>query len=482
MSRQRTWLRGRLLRETEALPVDLFRVLVGLIGAAYFVNRALHVPDFGAPDGLIDHALLARALWFTRMSLFQPGMGLPAFYAALAAGFACSLGIAAGWRTKLCAAAAFIVAVSWTRWNFLVIEIDDTVFELMLFWLLLLPVGRTLTLGDRLRSGPSCWKRWKTERVPGTAVWCLMANVCLVYLVAGLWKLTFPMWRNGFALYAVLRLPMSRTRDLWCSADLPWLRAASYFALTMEISLPFLLAAPRGSWAKRLGFIFMLAFHLGIASCFGLPFVNLLLLGSAVLFFREPLMERVFGVREPARVAEAKSVGREGIFAAALLVLVAMSVCRDVPVIGRPLGGAASTVLWLAGLAQDYRLFDWVEAKNYRIDYEIFPKGSAARRAFDPAGFLPATTSAVLLQAYLYDIHWMSFPRKHLPELKASILSRAAARFCRVHPGVNVSLRAQAVIRRITAADPDLMQVVERPVIDFRCSAGEAAVDKILLE
>src|SRR5262245_27991099 len=67
--RLRTWL----LSETYALPLDIFRILGGLLCVAYFVSLLLQAADFSNPDGLLDHVLMQRILWFTRLSLFQPG-------------------------------------------------------------------------------------------------------------------------------------------------------------------------------------------------------------------------------------------------------------------------------------------------------------------------------------------------------------------------------------------------------------------------
>src|SRR5215470_20130867 len=77
--RLRTWL----LSETYALPLDLLRILGGLLCVAYFVSLLVQAEDFSNPDGLLDHVLLQRILWFTRLSLFQPGMTLPCLYALL---------------------------------------------------------------------------------------------------------------------------------------------------------------------------------------------------------------------------------------------------------------------------------------------------------------------------------------------------------------------------------------------------------------
>jgi hypothetical protein len=51
--------------------------------------------------------------------------------------------------------------------------------------------------------------------VPGAAVRCFVANLALIYLVAGLWKWTSTMWRDGIAVYAILKTPLSYAPDWW---------------------------------------------------------------------------------------------------------------------------------------------------------------------------------------------------------------------------------------------------------------------------
>src|SRR5690606_26596298 len=61
-------------RDVPALPVDVFRVLVGLLAATHFVRLLVEYPRISAPEGLIDHALTLDIWWFTRLGLFQPGI------------------------------------------------------------------------------------------------------------------------------------------------------------------------------------------------------------------------------------------------------------------------------------------------------------------------------------------------------------------------------------------------------------------------
>jgi hypothetical protein len=220
------------MRPTFALPIDIFRVLVGLLGFVYFVQLMIEVPDFSSPEGLIDHKLLQEIFWYTRWSLFQAGMASWHFYlifllAALAAWM-----VILGWRPKLAAAVLYVIAVSTYRWNFLVVYLDDGMMYLVLLWLLLLPIGRTLVFQEWLTTGKPVWRRWKQTTIPRVAVHGFLANLALLYLTAGLWKWTSPMWLDGSALYAGLKMSISRAPDFWRPEHLHLLTIAKYSKFT----------------------------------------------------------------------------------------------------------------------------------------------------------------------------------------------------------------------------------------------------------
>jgi hypothetical protein len=143
--------------------------------------------------------------------------------------------LAAGVGPRWCAAICFIIAVSVQRWNFLVYYADDMVIQLILFWLMFLPTGTTLHLGRWRRRLPDAWRE---THVPALQLKLFLANVLLVYLVAGITKLTSPMWLSGTALYAILKLPFARAPDFWGSEMLPLLRVLNYAALATEITIP----------------------------------------------------------------------------------------------------------------------------------------------------------------------------------------------------------------------------------------------------
>jgi hypothetical protein len=177
---------------TDALPIDLFRVLVGLLSCTYFSRTFLEAPMFSSPHGLIDHGLVRKTLWYTRLGLFRPGAELTFFRVLYPLAALGSLLLAAGIQVKPASAFLYATAVSTYRWNFPVTYVDDTVMHLMLLWMLLLPIGSTLSLPEWLSERGMAVERWKQAQVPGASMRCLLANLALVYLVAGLWKWTSP--------------------------------------------------------------------------------------------------------------------------------------------------------------------------------------------------------------------------------------------------------------------------------------------------
>ncbi|HSA54592.1 MAG TPA: hypothetical protein VLE53_02760 [Gemmatimonadaceae bacterium] len=467
-------------REAYALPVQLFRITTGLLAAAYFLRLLAEVRDFSASDGLIDHALVQAVYPETRISLFQAGTPTAPITLALVIALGATMGVVLGWRSKVCAAVALAVAASTYRWNFIVMYLDDAVVHLLLFWVLLLPMGPSSGLVALLRDPRGTLARWSTVTVPGTAVTCLKLNVALMYVIAGLWKFDSPLWRSGYGLYASLRLPVAAMPDVWGPEHVAMLRLANWMVMAAEpfMVLPLLLRP--GHPLKTIGGVLFTAFHLFILVTLGLPFAMLGLLSTSIIFFGPEITARVArwtGAPAPPVLVTAPSLTRSGRLAIAFIVVLALATTRRIPVVGA-LNVPAYGVLWMVGVAQDYRLFNWIDRVNFDVDTEIVEvRADGVTVPVTERARYPSSFRSKLLLAYLHDIRWLRLPRKDRLRMRTSIAERLAPWYCRNNPGDATVRLTSDVFRLVPSGRRFAYRLM---VAEFECRAGAARVKRTL--
>ena len=518
-----------LVAPVHALPLELLRIWVGAVVFVYFLQAYRHAGDFTAPDGLIDHRLCAKLLPAIRWSLFQPGMSAKLFRAVHLCACAAAALVALGVYPRALAVFLFAAAVSTYRWNALVSYLDDCIVHLFCLWLVLLPVGHALT--------PNSDPGALSATVPGAAPRALMANMALVYLVAGAYKFTSPMWRNGSALHAALKTPISRAPGFWTLRHRFVLRVTTYAALILEPLFGLVFVLPTGSAAKWFLAGCAAVFHLGILATLKIPYANLLMLGALSTAFGPELVGALADV--PAAPTDARALSPEAgpldpldpsavaalhqsssslpssspldllglldpsasaalALVAALAAMFAWEAGAKWRPISRPYRGRSPRsssasgrrswsvagwanplrfALWLVGIFQSYRLFDWVDSRNYHVRYELLraPPGSTNRPALDARSLFPDTMRHLLLQSYLLGNVWLQMDPKALAAVRSTILSRYAARYARSHPNAG-TIDAWAIVQRVVPDNLDLARGERRFLMRFSCRDGVATV------
>ena len=360
--------------------------------------------------------------------------------------------------------------------------VDDAIMHLILFWLLILPVGQTLTLTEWRRERRNCWTRWRRITVPGMSVYCFLGNICLIYLVAGLWKLESPLWRDGFAVYVTLNMPIAHTPDRWGAHYLPWLRAANYMVLLIEPLLPMLFTLRCGHPLKWLGLVCQLGFHISILATLDIPFANLAMLATAVLFFRNEIMHglgRHFELPAlPCRPRHHQWLSR---FAGGVLVLLMFSMTSRF-LTSKVTYIPAAAALWMMGIAQEYQLFNWIDEKNYSIRYDVrVTQANGKERAAPSDALLPPSLRASVIQGYLYDVNWIKLDDAYRPALKRSILTRMAQRFCRHHP-LQGRISVQADLQRVLPAHVVQQHKPPRFIMSFECTESKTTLCQTMVD
>ena len=104
-------LQQLLLAPTDALPLDLFRIAVGLLAVAYLVRAAFEAPYFSSPDGLIDHELSEKIFPYTIQPLFRPWMTIGHLRTILGVSCLLAFGIVFGTAPRICAFVLYLVAL-----------------------------------------------------------------------------------------------------------------------------------------------------------------------------------------------------------------------------------------------------------------------------------------------------------------------------------------------------------------------------------
>jgi len=449
-------LKDRFSSPVAAAPVDLFRIGAGLLVIVYYIRLFLEFPLYTSENGILDHELHREIFWFSKLTLFYPGS--PAFYkwGLLLTGFAGALMLFAGWRPKLGAAVSWIIAVSVHRWNFAVINLDDSSITLLLWWCLFLPIGNTFTY--KTFTGRSDWRREAHLTVDGFFVRAYFCNLFIYYLTAGLTKLTSALWREGLALYVVLNLPLARTKGLWSPDHITMLWFGNHLTTILEPLFPFILFLPKGHPVKYLGGITWFFFHLAIPITIGVPYANCGLILALLLVFHgeigDHLRKRAGGAEQPRRLNWKAPRGTRSLIVAYLLTLT-LAMQKNVPVLDAVWEPAMAT-LYLGGVAQEYHLFDWIDRFNWTIehDIEVSPDGKEPFMVTSDEMF-EKSVRGFIVQSYLLPMRWMRVPRPLTGEMRNGILKRSAQRFVETHRELLGDEGAVVVTSRVGRLDHD---------------------------
>jgi hypothetical protein len=441
-------LNERISRPVSAPVVDIFRILTGALVLTYFIRLAREFSTYTSESGLLDHELLRELFWFTKITLFYVGSPPAYKWGLLLLGFLGALSLFLGVRPKVGAVIAWIVVVSIQRWNFAVINVDDSSITLLLWWMLFLPVGQTFTLDTLV--GKSDWKEEAFLEVNGFFVRAFFANLFIYYLTAGLTKLGSELWREGLALYVVLNLPLARTQGFWQPEHFPFLWAGNHFTLIAEPLFPFLTLFRKGHPLKWLGGFSLIVFHLSIAITIGVPYANITLILTLALIFhqeiRDFLRKKAGGDRQVRTSSWSPPRGTRTLVCTYLAVLF-LAMQKDVPVLDAA-WEPGMAALYLGGVAQEYHLFDWIDRFNWTVDHEVLITPTTGEAFEAPSEMLfPKTVRGFIVQSYLLPMRWMRVPRPLTGEMRNKTLEMAAKRFVKEHADL---LRGEGVVEVTT--------------------------------
>lgn len=247
--------------------LGLTRILFGLCLLAeqmvqYLPNLSVFFgPEGVAPKGLHDAFVLSK--WYWSILIFNTD-NLIVVYTVFWIWVAVTVAFTLGWRTGIMKVLVWFLTMCFLFRNpALLIGADDTLMA-GLFWLMLSPCGKALSM-DYLRQRR---KRGTDDAVvepPLTAPWpvrLIQIQLCFIYLSTGLAKLRGETWWDGTSIHYALNY-VTMTRWSYAQLQIPIQITAvmSYVCVWWEILFSLLVLH---RWTRKWALLFGILFHLGI--------------------------------------------------------------------------------------------------------------------------------------------------------------------------------------------------------------------------
>ncbi len=247
----------------DALQYAVLRIGLGALITIYFIQLLPFFPVQFSQEGWLanrqDLFLPISGQWSV---LFLLGDKTQTLYFFLTTIF-CASAFTLGFFTKVTGWISLIALISiWNR-NPLILDGDDAILRVMLFYLLLSPCGHALSID----SGYKC-PNIKSEVWP---LRLIQFQLAFIYFVSGWVKFHSPEWQDGSVLQYVLIHPEYSRWDFTPLISNPFflllLSAVTFTIMWWEVLFPCLLFHPK---SRRICIFIGVAFHVGL-----LVFMNL---------------------------------------------------------------------------------------------------------------------------------------------------------------------------------------------------------------
>lgn len=202
------------------------------------------------------------------------GAGSGTFWAWYLMTIALVISFILGWRTRFSTPLLFVFYAGLNAQNTAIADGGNYFFRIMLIYLVFADISGRWSLDARRRARKSSPRTQTGSVLHNLALCMVVAQLCLIYFEAGMYKVQGSLWQDGTAVY----YPLASE----AYGVLPWLSTAmtfftwttvlaTYFTVIFQVAFPFLLF---NRITRRIALLCILAMHLGIAIAMGLPFFS----------------------------------------------------------------------------------------------------------------------------------------------------------------------------------------------------------------
>ena len=291
-------------------PLAMFRIFLGVEILLHYLLLFPHWRRFYGRDGMLSLDVPTFTLAATGVppedwwSVFRLGDGVVPVHLWWVVGVVAALALIVGRASRLAALVLWVMVSSAIHRNPAVVNGEEVVFRMLLFWSMFAPLGAVWA--QDARAGAD------TPPRVTAGVWaarCLQINFVLIYLISLPNKLVDdPAWLTGEAIYLALASDLW-SRGLWPAAGWAldgWLsRLATWGAIAVEGLAPWLVWWPR---TAPFAIAALVALHVGIAITLnGVAFFSLSMVVGCWLFAPPAWAARVWlvlgGVRRAVGTA-----------------------------------------------------------------------------------------------------------------------------------------------------------------------------------
>ncbi|GAB4199766.1 MAG: hypothetical protein OHK0022_20280 [Roseiflexaceae bacterium] len=258
-------------RERFLLGASLFRIGAGLtLLYQLLINYHQRAYLYG-PDGVWPYSLFLQQLAELRSFSLYAVSTSPLWFEIV---FHLTLLVlalwVAGWHTRLMTLLTFVLMWSLRERTPVLWDGGDNALQIVLIYMIFANLGAHFSLDAARRREESPARRQLRAMFHNAAMLAMAVQLCLVYGIAGLYKIQGEMWQSGTALYYVMRVDeftLPGVSEL-IYRNVPLVVALTYLTVAFQVAFPFLLFLNR--YTRLLVLLGGMTFHLGIAVFMGL--------------------------------------------------------------------------------------------------------------------------------------------------------------------------------------------------------------------
>ena len=177
-----------------------FRVLAGLLVVADVLLRSRNLVQFYSDGGLVPRSMAMAASADYAVSVFYLSGDPRVVAGLLVVQVLVAVQLLVGYRTRVATVVTFLFVVSMDHRNPFVLSYADTLFRLLLFWAIFLPLGERWSVDAVHRD------RSPRDSIVSVASCLILLQMVFMYVGNGINKTESALWQSGEAAPLVLGL------------------------------------------------------------------------------------------------------------------------------------------------------------------------------------------------------------------------------------------------------------------------------------